>query len=216
MKILALSDRIVEANHSPQLHERHGDVDLVIGCGDLPYYYLEYITTMLAVPVVYVHGNHDTPTLTDDGCTISAPGGCTSLEERAVSIKRPDSASPLLLAGLGGSMSYNQQSLHQYSENEMRSRALALLPQLMANRARYGRYLDILVTHAPPFGIHDAEDLPHVGFKIFLTLLRAFKPRYLLHGHTHIYRQSTVSTTDYAQTRVINVYPSRVIEWEDE
>ena len=96
----------------------------------------------------------------------------------------------------------------------MRSRALALLPQLMANRARYGRFLDILVSHAPPFGIHDAQDLPHVGFKVFLTLLRTFKPRFMLHGHTHIYQRNTVTTTNYAQTTVFNVYPSRIIEWE--
>lgn len=215
MKILALSDRVIEANHSSQIQERHGDVDLVIGCGDLPYYYLEYITTTLSVPVVYVQGNHDKPTITSDGRIMSAPGGCISLEERCVGIKRPDSPSPLLLAGLGGSMSYSHRSEYQYSEGEMRNRALILLPQLMANRARYGRFLDILVTHAPPFGIHDAEDLPHVGFKVFLTLLRTFKPRFMFHGHTHIYRRNTISTTEYAQTRVCNVYPSRVIEWED-
>lgn len=214
MKILGLSDRVIEANHSTQLQERHGDVDLVIGCGDLPYYYLEYITTTLAVPVVYVHGNHDKPALTAHGETISAPGGCISLEDRCVSIERPDGDSPLLLAGLGGSMSYSRRTTHQYSENDMRGRALILLPQMLANRARYGRYLDIFVTHAPPFGIHDAEDLPHVGFKVFLTLMRVFKPRFLLHGHTHIYRQSTISSTDYAQTTVLNVYPSRVIDWE--
>jgi len=214
MKILALSDRVIEANHSSQLQERHGDVDLVIGCGDLPYYYLEYIATTLTAPVFYVHGNHDKPALTENGCTITAPGGCTSLEERCLSVKRPNGASPLLVAGLGGSMCYNDQSPHQYSEHEMRSRALALLPQLMANRARYGRYLDILVTHSPPFGIHDAQDLPHIGFRVFLTLMRVFKPRFLLHGHSHIYRLTTVASTDYAHTRVLNVYPSRVIEWE--
>lgn len=215
MKILALSDRIVEANHSPQILERYGDVDLVIGCGDLPYYYLEYIATMLPVPVVYVHGNHDKPTQTANGHTIDAPGGCTSLEGRCVSIDRPNSRSPLLLAGLGGSMSYNQQTPHQYTEIEMRGRALTLLPSLMANRARYGRHLDILVTHSPPFGIHDGEDLPHVGFKVFLTLMRIFKPRYLLHGHTHIYRLNTVSSTKYEHTQVTNVYPSCLIEWAD-
>jgi Icc-related predicted phosphoesterase len=213
MKILALSDRAIEANHSPQLVERYGDVDLVIGCGDLPYYYLEYIATMLPVSVMYVHGNHDKPSQAANGKTIDAPGGCISLEGRCVGIDRPDSDSPLLLAGLGGSMSYNRKTTHQYTELEMRTRALKLLPQLMANRARHGRALDILVTHAPPFGIHDGEDLPHVGFKVFLSLMRAFKPRYLLHGHTHIYRLNTVSTTKYEHTTVTNVYPSTLIEW---
>ena len=38
-----------------------------------------------------------------------------------------------------------------------------LTPQLLWNRQRYGRYLDVLVTHSPPFGVHDRPDLPHYG-----------------------------------------------------
>jgi len=41
--------------------DRFGDVELVLSCGDLPYYYLEYIVSMLNVPLLYVHGNHDAP-----------------------------------------------------------------------------------------------------------------------------------------------------------
>ena len=32
---------------------------LILACGDLPYYYLEYIVGLLDVPLFYVHGNHD-------------------------------------------------------------------------------------------------------------------------------------------------------------
>jgi Icc-related predicted phosphoesterase len=111
-------------------------------------------------------------------------------------------------------MCYNQDTPFQYTEIEMRARVITLLPHLLANRARYGRYLDVLVTHSPPFGIHDGQDLPHVGFKVFLTLMKIARPAYLLHGHTHIYRPG-VTTTDYGRTRVTNVYPSRLFEWDD-
>jgi hypothetical protein len=41
-----------------------------------------------------------------------------------------------------------------------------------------------------------------------------FKPRFLLHGHAHIYRRDTVTVTHYKATDVINVYPYRLIEYQ--
>ena len=43
MKLLAVTDKMVDLIYSPVLVEKFGDVDLVVSCGDLPYYYLEYI-----------------------------------------------------------------------------------------------------------------------------------------------------------------------------
>ena len=40
MKVLSLSDKVVSFIYGPQVKCRFKDVDLVIGCGDLPYYYL--------------------------------------------------------------------------------------------------------------------------------------------------------------------------------
>ena len=59
MKVLAVSDRIQEHIYSSTLRTRYSDVEMVFGCGDLPFYYLEYIVTMLTVPVLYVRGNHE-------------------------------------------------------------------------------------------------------------------------------------------------------------
>ena len=111
-------------------------------------------------------------------------------------------------------MRYQPGAIHQYTEGEMRARTVKLIPRLLMNKVLYGRYLDILATHSPPFGIHDGEDLPHVGFKSFLTLMRYFKPKYLLHGHKHVYRRDTITMTRYYQTRVVNVYPVRTLNWE--
>ncbi|MGW8250128.1 MAG: hypothetical protein ACWGO1_05765, partial [Anaerolineales bacterium] len=59
VKVLSLSDVIVQFIYSPHIRKRFPDVELVIGCGDLPYYYLEYIISSLNVPLFYVRGNHD-------------------------------------------------------------------------------------------------------------------------------------------------------------
>jgi Icc-related predicted phosphoesterase len=99
-----------------------------------------------------------------------------------------------------------------YTEAEMRRVVAQLVPRLLWNRQRFGRALDVLVTHSPPFGIHDRPDLPHTGFKVFLSFLRLFKPRYHLHGHIHIYRQDEVTQTQFEETTIVNVYPYRVLE----
>lgn len=206
MKILALSDRVVDAIYSPQVRDLYGDAELVVGCGDLPYYYLEYVVTMLNVPVLYVYGNHDKTQYMSDGRRVVEPEGCISLEGRTLRMNGT------LLAGLGGSMRYQPNAINQFTETEMWLRALGLMPQLLLNRVRHGRFLDVLVTHSPPYGIHDGEDLPHRGFKVLLTLMKYFKPKYMLHGHTHLYRRDTIWGTQCWRTRVRNVYPARLID----
>ncbi len=118
----------------------------------------------------------------------------------------------LLLAGLEGCRKYNPDAPFHYTEAEVRRQVLRLGAQLMLNRARFGRYLDILITHAPPRGIHDAEDLPHQGFESYLALLRRFRPLLMIHGHQHIYNRSLPTETIYEGTRVLNTYGYRVIE----
>ena len=44
--------------------------------------------------------------------------------------------------------------------------------------------------------------------------MRVFKPQFLLHGHSHVYRADTVTSTCFKGTQVFNVYPYRVIDWE--
>lgn len=210
MKILALSDEVAGPIYSSHIKEQYGDVDLVIGCGDLPYYYLEYVVTMLMdVPVVYVYGNHDKTQYTADGRTLNAAEGCKIIDGKVHAVD------DLILVGLGGSIRYQPNAIHQYTEGEMVGRILQLIPRLIFNRLTRGRFLDILVTHSPPFGIHDGKDRAHVGFKSLLTFMRYFKPRYMLHGHKHIYRRDTKRVTQYHATTVINVYPVHVLELDD-
>jgi hypothetical protein len=83
---------------------------------------------------------------------------------------------------------------------------LALAPRLCWNRIFHGRFLDVLVTHAPPAGIHDKDDPCHRGFASFLWFMRLFKPRYLIHGHIHLYDLNDVRSTKYGRTMVINAY----------
>jgi uncharacterized protein len=207
MRILALSDKIVPALYSPTMREVVGAIDLVISCGDLPNYYLDFVASMLGVRCLMVNGNHAAGEEFRDRWELDPPPRSPmDIDERIVFEKG------LLLAGLDGSIRYNRNPRFQYTQSEMWRKALRLAPQLLWNRAVHGRALDILVAHSPPAGIHDGPDRAHQGFDAFLWLMRTFKPRYLLHGHKHVYRHDEVTETQYRETTVINVYPWRIIE----
>jgi len=40
----------------------------------------------------------------------------------------------------------------------------------------------------------------------FRWLIQTFKPGYHFHGHIHVYRQDTVTHTQFQDTQVINTY----------
>jgi Icc-related predicted phosphoesterase len=203
MKILAVSDIELGFIYNIQIAQRFKDVDLVISCGDLPYYYLEFIVSMLDKPLYYVRGNHASSVESTSGGDRSAPWG-------AIDIHRKVKRNPygVLLAGIEGSLRYNL-GLHQYSQAEMWYFALELVPRMLYNRLRYGRYVDILVTHAPPWHIHDSDDRPHQGIKAFRWLDKVFQPSYHLHGHIHVYRNDVNTVTGFGRTSVMNCYGYR-------
>ncbi len=119
---------------------------------------------------------------------------------------------PLLITGVSGSIRYNN-GLCQYTDTEMFFHLVALIPGLIYNKIRYGRYLDIFLTHATPFGVHDHKDPCHVGFKSFNWFLKKFKPKYMLHGHIHLYDQREERISRYADTTVINVFAHYVLNF---
>ena len=199
MKILAVSDRVLDKLYSGSIRQTYADVDLMIGCGDLPFYYLDFLTSAIDAPLVYVRGNHDEgPQYAVDGRVWRDVRGGVDIHGKVVTRRG------LILAGLQGSMRYKAHADYMYSEAEMRRVVAQLVPRLLWNRQRLGRALDVLVTHSPPFGIHDRPDLPHTGFKVFLSFLRLFRPRYHLHGHIHIYRQDEVRESRFEETTVVN------------
>ncbi|MBN2256576.1 MAG: metallophosphoesterase [Anaerolineaceae bacterium] len=205
MKILGVSDNEVDVLYSPQITKRFSDIDLILGCGDLRFFYLEYILSMLNKPFFFVHGNHYY------GPPPSTPAGEESVWTYSNIHRRVVEANGLLIAGIEGSIRYNLGP-YQYTQEEMWGHVFHLVPQLMVNKTKFNRYLDILITHAPPWGIHDKDDLPHHGSKAFRWLIKVFKPRLHFHGHIHLYSQDAPRETRINKTRVVNVYAFRTVE----
>ena len=198
MRILAIADE--ESAYLWDYFEKSKleGIDLIISCGDLDPRYLSFLATFTFAPVIYVHGNHDKKYKT------IPPEGCISIEDEIYVYKG------VRILGLGGSMKYNSDEC-QYTEREMRKRVRKLRWKLFRNKG-----FDILVTHAPAYGLNDGEDLPHRGFKVFNTLIEKYNPKYFLHGHVHMrYSGKHVRFDTYNDTKIINSFERCVFEYEE-
>lgn len=226
MKILCISDTTDSLIYSQVAPDLYRDASFVISAGDLPLRYYDYIATMLGKDVYYVYGNHNLEDYDrmmygsdDSGLTtiaglargakfLSLPHfGGSFVDGKCVYDRNRD----LIIMGLGGSMLYNNGK-SQYSEAQMQWRIGKLIPRLLYNKQRYGRYLDILITHAPPRGMGDGEDLCHRGFECFVSFMDRFRPRYLLHGHVHLDDLNAPRVIEYKDTKVINIYRNYLLE----
>jgi len=194
MRILAVSDEPSKALWGPEVRRHLAGVDLILSCGDLPPEYLEYLVTLADAPLLYVYGNHD------GRRGERAPEGCECVEDRLVSVRG------VRVLGLGGSIRYNGEGAHQYTETEMRRRARR---QWLALRRSGG--IDILLTHAAPLGLGDGTDLAHRGFQVFNDLVERWRPAYVVHGHSHLnYDYKQERTIRCGDTQIVNAYERHI------
>ena len=195
MKVLTVSDRV-----EPVLYDQFDPlpfehVELILACGDLPPEYLSFLSDRLNVPLFFVRGNHD---LRHD---TRPPVGCIHLSHSLAKFKGKN------ILGLEGSRWYNGGP-HQYHEWEMYWKIQRLRPRIWRCKG-----IDIVITHAPPRHIHDAEDRCHRGFKSFRWLIEKYSPSYFIHGHIHAhFTDASQRMTLYHRTRVINTYGCYVFD----
>ena len=199
IRVLTVSDVVVDRFYTARIRSLLDDVDLIISCGDLPYYYLEFMVDMLDVPMFFVHGNHDPEVEISSRGDRHYPWGAVNLHQNFVMHKG------LILFGLEGSARYSK-SLHQFTQREMWWEVIRAVPRLLYNKIRYGRALDLFITHSPAWQLGDAEDRAHTGFKAFRWLLEKFKPKYHIHGHVHIYDRKESVPIKYQETMIVNTY----------
>lgn len=198
MNILAVSDIEDKYIWDHFDRERFKDVDLIISCGDLKAAYLEFLVTMIPAPLLYVHGNHDTR------YKDNPPEGCINIDGKVYIHENG-----VRIAGLGGSMKYRPDALHQYNEKEMMRRV-----NKMKRTIKKTKGIDILVTHSPALGIGDGKDIAHTGFEIFITMMDDYNPKYLLHGHQHSCYNRRISRKQiHKATQIINVGPYYMFEY---
>lgn len=195
MKILTVSD-VVEPSLYPDFDtKKFRGTELILSCGDLPPEYLTFLTVKTGAPLYYVRGNHDIR------YTAKKPEGCRNIDGQLLRFRG------LRILGLEGSRWYNGGSC-QYTEAQMRTKIRKLMLRLW-----WWKGADIVITHAPPRFIHDAEDLCHRGFRSFLWLIDRYRPRYFIHGHIHArFADPSHRMTKVNRTAVINTCGFHLME----
>jgi Icc-related predicted phosphoesterase len=196
MKILVLSDEPSKWLYDFYEEGRLAEYDLILSCGDLPANYLSFLVTFAKAPLLYVTGNHD-------HYDKRPPEGCICIDDQIFEYKG------VRILGLGGCMQYIPGAPNQYTEKDMKKRVKKLFWQL-----RKSKGFDILLTHAPAYGLGDLNDLPHTGFKVFRELMDKYKPKYLFYGHVHMsYGKGAERELQYKDTTVINGFEKWVVEY---
>ena len=220
MKILAISD--VEDRALEKLITetpgRFGDISSICSCGDLRPKYIEYVADGLRKSLYFVEGNHHNLNR-KKGLSLSSfydrekhleLGGFNMHGHIVVS-------GEYIFAGFGGAMRYSAGPM-QFSEAEM-----AKIVAKVQKKIKLRKFLDfitgvkteykiIVLSHAPPAGIHDKSDVCHTGFKCFVSFIEKVKPFLWLHGHVHLEGQMRHQESMAGGTKVINVCGSKIIE----
>ena len=202
LKVLSVSDRIDSQLLEKETYEEFKDIDLILSCGDLPYYHIENLFQLYEVPVLYVRGNHDVRVEYGKSGPLYGPRGAIDLHNRVVVLN------DLIFAGFEGSLPYKEGPF-LHSQSVMWQYVLSMIPRLLWNKLLYGRYLDVVIAHSPPFGVHDKDSNIHGGYKAFRWLIKTFRPAYFFHGHIHVYTEDQTVESILGQTKVINTYGYR-------
>lgn len=197
MKLLAVADEECKALWDYYSPDKFQDVEMILACGDLNRHYLEYLATMVPVPVFYVHGNHD------ENYDDHPPEGAICIDDDVIEYHG------LRIAGLGGACRY-RTGAWQFTEAEMKKRVNRLRSKIERHRG-----LDVLVTHAPLHGYGDMNDLAHRGFTVFRDLLDRYHPQLMLHGHVHLnYGANLQREYQYGTTRIVNCFERMYLDAE--
>ena len=199
MKILVLSDEPAPRLWNYFKRENLEGIDLILSCGDLSGEYLSFLTCFTHAPILYVYGNHD------GNYDVKPPEGCICIEDSIYTFNG------VRILGLGGSMRYRRDAkpMTMYSEKEMQRRIRRLRFKLWRKKG-----FDILLAHAPAYGVGDDTDRAHTGFAAFLKLIERYQPKYFVHGHVHknytggaFQRQRQLGSTT-----VVNAWQDYIIE----
>ena len=194
IRFLATSDEVDPALEHVVNRASLGQLDGVIGCGDLSPAWLAFLADAFGVPLLYVRGNHD------------RGGGWE--QERPNAPGPMDSGTLTYLAGIPiGGLEWPGVGQPGNERHPRRAwlDALRLAWHWFVARRRRGVRVPMVISHAPPTGFGDAPRDPyHMGFDAYRWLLDRLRPPVWLHGHT-----TTASVEDLVSqcrnTTLVNV-----------
>lgn len=183
MNILAIADRNPHIDFIETSHANN--IDLIVTLGDLTREDLLPLGQILDIPKIGVYGNHDSGNYMPE------------LGIWDMHLKLWDFAG-LRFGDFQGCVRYKESPEAIMCTQEEADRLLAGFPAV-----------DIFITHCPPRGINDEEEIAHQGFQALRNYIDHQPPRLLLHGHTYPTEQTLI--TKHGSTRIEYVFGYKII-----
>jgi uncharacterized protein len=173
MRILAFSDLHRNRDAAKAIVDASPEADVVVGAGDLATNGIGLsemldVLRAIAVPVIFVAGNHDNLAELRDACR----------DRDAIHVLHGDRRviGGVSFFGLGFEIPARRDESWNQKLGEMEARKLL---QDCSEGA-------VLVTHSPPFGVADLQTTgDHEGSRAIREAVEASKPRLHLCGHIH-------------------------------
>lgn len=184
MKALVLADRPPHINIREIIQREQ--VELIITLGDLEQsdlVELEYVTN---IPKIGIYGNHC-------GGTYMEPLGITNMHGVSMTVQG------VTFAGMEGCVRYKPDPTAIMYTQEQATQLLAGAPPV-----------DVFITHCPPRGVNDEDEITHQGWDALREYVLTQKPRMLLHGHTYPTDETLV--TKLGDTDIVYVHGWKIVD----
>jgi uncharacterized protein len=184
MKILAVSDFPIEDGLKQRVIDNN--IDLIISCGDFGISGIKQLGEIDWIPKIGVYGNHCTRGYMEEF-------GIIDLHLKKIEING------ITFAGFEGCVRYK---IDKYAPMWTQEEADELVKKLPV--------ADVIISHCPPFGINDQEDLAHEGFKALKNFLILNKPKAWFHGHTYPTEDNIIN--QFEDTKIFYTDPEIIVE----
>ena len=184
MKTLVIADRNPKIN-IPDIVAQN-KIDLVITLGDLTREDILGLTLVNKIPKIGVYGNHDSGSYMEE------------LGIWDMHLKIWDFEG-LTFGGFQGCVRYKENPDAIMYTQEEANKLMETFPKV-----------DVFISHCPPRGINDEDEIAHQGFNALRKYLDINKPKYWLHGHTYPTEETIIK--QFGPTNIEYVYEYRIIE----
>lgn len=184
MKTLVIADRDPGIDIANTV-EQH-NIQLVITLGDLTREDLLGLVSVTHIPKIGVYGNHDSGNYMPEL-------GIWDLHLKIWQY------SGLTFGGFQGCVRYKENPDAIMCTQDEATELLRGFPKV-----------DVFISHCPPRGINDEEEIAHQGFNALRDYIENAKPQILLHGHTYPTEETLVR--QHGATRIEYVYKYKVVD----
>jgi len=185
MKALVIADRNPHIDIVDTVTREN--IDIIITLGDLERSDIMQLAALPHMPKIGVYGNHDSGNYMKEL-------GIVNMHRHIVEFQG------LRFGGFEGCVRYKENpDAIMYTQEEAWQLIKGFLP------------VDIFITHCPPRGVNDEDEIAHQGFDALRDYVLQNKPKVLLHGHTYPTEETMVRRL--GETEIIYVHKYKIVEF---